>query len=174
MALDVTQMFMARVRSSRSSNSTGSIASDSGIMAAPPMPWTARAAISTPAESASAHAAEAVPKSARPASSTRLRPRRSPRLPIGIISAPRTSVYAAPNHCNWLVEAIQLGGERREGDVEHRRVQPEREHGDGERGQRPPATINLGCLYVLGHSPVLHHDPHHVKLPAPRRAGTRC
>ena len=38
MALHVTQMFMARVRSSRSWNSAGSIAIDNDIMAAPPMP----------------------------------------------------------------------------------------------------------------------------------------
>ena len=69
-------------------------------MAAPPMPWNARAAMSTPAELANAQAAEEAPKTARPASSRRLRPKRSPRLPIGMISAPRTSVYDAPNHCS--------------------------------------------------------------------------
>ena len=52
--------------------------SESGMTAAAPMPWTARAAISVPASGASAQAADANENKARPATKIRRRPKRSP------------------------------------------------------------------------------------------------
>ncbi len=75
---------------SSGANSTGITASESGKMAAAPMPSTARAAISSPTLAAYAHAAELAPNSARAAISTFLRPNRSPSSPAGSITAAST------------------------------------------------------------------------------------
>jgi hypothetical protein len=55
-----------------------SSASACGSTMAVPMPWTARVAISTPIDGASAQAADDAVQTARPATSTRRRPSRSP------------------------------------------------------------------------------------------------
>ena len=55
------------------------IVSVSGITIAPPRPWTARAASSTPIVGASAAAAEAAVKIVIPIANSRRRPKRSPR-----------------------------------------------------------------------------------------------
>ena len=88
-------------------NSTGSIASESGRIAAAPSPSTARAAISSPADVEYAHAAELMPNSTSAASSTFLRPSRSPSSPAGSTAAASTRLYASENHCRSLVEACR-------------------------------------------------------------------
>ena len=50
----------------------------SGVTIAPPIPWTARAAISASIEGASAAAADAAVKMPRPRMNIRRRPKRSP------------------------------------------------------------------------------------------------
>ena len=59
-------------------NAPERIVSVSGVTIAPPMPCTARAAISASIEGASAAAAEAAVKMARPTMNIRRRPKRSP------------------------------------------------------------------------------------------------
>ena len=71
-------------------NSTGITESDSGKMAAAPIPSTARAAISSPVLVAYAHAAELAPNTTSATSSTFLRPNRSPSRPAGSIAAAST------------------------------------------------------------------------------------
>ena len=71
-------------------NSTGSIDSESGRIAAAPSPSTARAAISSPDDVAYAHAAELMPNSTSATSSTFLRPSRSPSSPAGSTAAAST------------------------------------------------------------------------------------
>ena len=60
-------------------NPADSSANASGRTSAPPAPWAALAAISTPAFGASAHAADAAVNKPRPTASMRRRPSRSPR-----------------------------------------------------------------------------------------------
>ena len=59
-------------------NPADSSANASGRTSAPPAPWAALAAISAPALGASAHAADAAVNKARPTTSMRRRPSRSP------------------------------------------------------------------------------------------------
>ena len=88
-------------------NSTGITESDMGKMAAAPIPSAARAAISSPALAAYAQAAELAPNKTSAASSTFLRPSRSPSRPAGSIAAASTRLYAAAIHCKSLVEACR-------------------------------------------------------------------
>ena len=90
---------------SSGANSTGMMASASGMIAAAPRPSTARAAISSPEVTAYAQAAELTPKVASPVISTRLRPQRSPSIPAGSTAAASTRLYASLNHCRSLVDA---------------------------------------------------------------------
>ena len=53
-----------------------------GMISAPPTPISARAAMSRLAEPDQAAQSEPAPKRSRPAVSARLRPKRSPRLPV--------------------------------------------------------------------------------------------
>ena len=75
---------------SSGANSTGITESDSGKMAAAPIPSSARAAISSPVLVAYAHAAELAPNRTSATSSTFLRPSRSPSRPAGSIAAAST------------------------------------------------------------------------------------
>jgi hypothetical protein len=67
-------------------------ASAVGAITAAPAPCTARAAISSGADGASAHASEAAPNVASPMRNTRRRPTRSPTRPAAISRPPKTSV----------------------------------------------------------------------------------
>ena len=80
---------MARGRSS-SVNRTGITAMDMGRITAALSPRMARAAISSPAEVAKAHARELTPNTARAISSIFLRPSRSPSIPAGSSAAAST------------------------------------------------------------------------------------
>ena len=66
--------------------------SDSGITAAAPRPWKARAAISASEEVLSAEAIEATVNSVMPPSITRRRPSRSPRVAAGSMKVANASV----------------------------------------------------------------------------------
>ena len=62
-----------------------------GTKSAPPMPWTARAAISSPGPAARPHHSEAAANTAVPSANTRRRPKRSPAAPPISIRAARHS-----------------------------------------------------------------------------------
>ena len=66
---------------SASLNAAETTAMDSGKTIPAPSPSTARAAISSPADDDSAHHTDAARNTARPPSSSRLRPNRSPVTP---------------------------------------------------------------------------------------------
>jgi hypothetical protein len=68
------------------------IESVAGMIRAAPTPMAARAAITSPADEASAPATDAAPKSVVPAWSARLRPKRSPSVPIVRRSPAKTSM----------------------------------------------------------------------------------
>lgn len=70
-----TPIARARCRGSVIVDTT--IANATGLSIDPPTPWAIRAAISTSTVGASAHTAEAKPKTARPSRNTRRRPTRS-------------------------------------------------------------------------------------------------
>jgi hypothetical protein len=57
------------------------MASDPGVSRAPPMPWNARAAFSTPIVGAQAHSADATANHTTPTRNTLRRPNRSPKEP---------------------------------------------------------------------------------------------
>ena len=82
---------MARVRSRATVKIERMMASVDGMMVAPPTPMSTRAAMSHSADGAKAASAEARPKIAQPASSTRLRPRRSLRAPADTSKPASTS-----------------------------------------------------------------------------------
>ena len=73
-------------RGGRRGTAAASRVSDSGMIAAAPAPWTARAAMSTSALVASADAIEASANTAMPATNTRRRPHRSPSVAAAIMS----------------------------------------------------------------------------------------
>ena len=68
------------------------IDSVAGMIAAPPMPITARQAMIAPGSFINAAEAEAAPKIARPMVSTRLRPKRSPSAPTVSSRPAKTSM----------------------------------------------------------------------------------
>jgi hypothetical protein len=68
------------------------IESVAGMMSAPPMPITAREAVSISLVVDSAAATDEAPKMSRPMLSARLRPKRSPRLPMVSSSPAKTSM----------------------------------------------------------------------------------
>ena len=68
------------------------IASEPGVSSAPPMPCSARAAMSTPMSGASPHSAEASANQITPMRKIRRRPSRSPSAPPSRISPARVSV----------------------------------------------------------------------------------
>jgi hypothetical protein len=76
-----------------------------GMMAAPPMPITARAPMSMPAEPANAAVAEPRPKMARPTWRAPRRPKRSASMPAVRSRLANTSTYVSTIHCCWLAEA---------------------------------------------------------------------
>ena len=57
------------------------MASDPGVSSAPPTPWNARAALSTPIVGATAHSSDATANQTTPTRNTRRRPNRSPSEP---------------------------------------------------------------------------------------------
>ena len=69
-----------------------------GMTTAAPIPWTARAAISIPADGARAQAADAAVKVASPTAKSRRRPNRSPSAAAGIMPAAKASVKALTVH----------------------------------------------------------------------------
>ena len=75
------------------------------MIAAPPMPCTARAAISISGVVATAHAADAAANSAMPAVKTRLRPKRSPRATAIRMKLAKDSEYALMNHWRSSMDA---------------------------------------------------------------------
>ena len=90
-AEDPAQVPIARPRSP-SGKCALMIARLLGTSSAPPIPCTARAAISTPAPGAIAQATDAAVKTATPIAKTRRRPNRSPAAPPTRISAPSISM----------------------------------------------------------------------------------
>jgi hypothetical protein len=76
----VPKMPSTRVRASPG-KVTCTIASTCGYSSAPPTPCNARAAIKTPLDGASPHAADAALNRASPSTNMRLRPNRAPRQP---------------------------------------------------------------------------------------------
>ncbi len=80
----------ARIRNRSSVNTVRNSASVDGIRPAPARPCTTRAKISSPAEGAIAAAADAAPNARLEISSRRLRPIRSPRLPM-VMSSPAST-----------------------------------------------------------------------------------
>ena len=81
------------------------IESVAGMISAPPTPIAARTAISWLAVSTNRTARLAPPKSASPACSARLRPKRSPSVPIVSSRPANTSRYESTIHCSVEVEA---------------------------------------------------------------------
>jgi hypothetical protein len=79
-------------------NASVRIAIESGITSAAPAPCTARIAIRKPTLGASAQAADAAQNRARPAASSRRRPKRSPSAAPVIINTAKLSVYAFTVH----------------------------------------------------------------------------
>jgi len=90
---------------SASPNAAGTTARDSGNTIPAPRPITARAAISSPAETDSAHHTDAARNTPSPASSSRLRPKRSPITPAGSMIPASVSRYASTIHCRSRVLA---------------------------------------------------------------------
>ncbi len=90
---------------SASLNAAETTARDSGNTIPAPSPITARAAISSPAETDSAHHTDAPRNTASPASSSRLRPNRSPASPAGSMTPANAREYASTIHCRSLVLA---------------------------------------------------------------------
>src|SRR5215472_3162569 len=80
-------------------------ASARGAIRAAPAPCSARAAISQPALSESAQAADATANRARPLANMRLRPKRSPRAAPVIRSTARLRTYALTVHSRSATEA---------------------------------------------------------------------
>ena len=82
---------IARARSS-GTKAASMIARLPGVSSAPPTPCSARAAISTPTDGATAHSAEATVNQAMPITNTRRRPMRSPSAPPNRISEASVSM----------------------------------------------------------------------------------
>jgi hypothetical protein len=76
-----------------------------GMSIAAPRPMTERAAIKRPGDGANAPSAAAAPNTTSPRSSTRLRPKRSPRAPPVTTRPAKTMLYAAKIHCRSLASA---------------------------------------------------------------------
>src|ERR1039458_4323 len=95
--LTPAQMPTAFGRSSLS-NSTVRAEIDMTITPAPPRPMSTRAAMNSPTDVESAHAADPTPKSTREMRRTFLWPERSPRRPAGNIAAANTRKYPDENH----------------------------------------------------------------------------
>ena len=84
---------------SRPSNSWPMSASPVANIAAPPMPWSARAAIRSAGSRAAPHATEAKMNTPRPTTNTVFRPKRSATDPHVRISAASVRAYASITHC---------------------------------------------------------------------------
>jgi len=85
----------------------------SGITAAPPSPWIARAAVSSHDDVASPAASEASVKTTRPARNIRRRPMRSPIADAVSRNAANGSVYALTNHwrlCSDACRSVRITG----------------------------------------------------------------
>ena len=90
------QAALARARSWPGVVASARTASPQARTAAPPMPWTTRAATKSPVPSASTHATAPRPSTTSPPTSVRRRPMRSPTAPVA------SSVAASP----MLIELI--------------------------------------------------------------------
>jgi hypothetical protein len=84
---------------SRSGKVATITASELGVRSAPAIPWSARNAISSPIEGASAHSKEAAPRPPTPTANTRRSPNMSPTDPPSRINEPSVSRYALLTHC---------------------------------------------------------------------------
>src|SRR3954447_846944 len=123
---------MAVARARPAGNSWATRASETANMAAPPMPWSARATFRNVASGATAQSADAAEKTARPAENTRLRPSASASEPAVRTRAARESVGV--DHPLHVAEAgPEVVADRRERHVDDRDVeqQHERRHRDG-------------------------------------------
>ena len=117
----------ARARSSGTKHAE-MIARLPGTSSAPPIPCSARAAISTSVFGAAPQMTEAAVKEARPNTNTRRRPNRSPSEPPRMISAPRVSRYASVIHCRSLSPVCRsraMVGRATLTTVESRKATPE-------------------------------------------------
>ena len=114
------------------------IVSVSGITIAPPRPCTARAASSAPIDGASAAAAEASVKMARPIENSRRRPKRSPSAAPVRSSTAKVSVYALTVHSRPREAGVQVLADHRQRGRHDEVV--ERDHEERHRGdrERPP------------------------------------
>src|SRR5262249_26916926 len=95
---------MARERSS-SRKEASRIARLPGMRSAPPMPWSARAAMSASSVQASEQSTEATPNQRTPMMYTRRRPYRSPSDPPSSMSAASVRVYAFTTHWSASIDA---------------------------------------------------------------------
>jgi hypothetical protein len=86
------------LRSEPSSNVTETIEKTEGARIAPARPWSARAAISIPAEVEKPHRSEKAAKSKRPSMKSRRRPSRSPDRPPRRRKPPKVKAYALTTH----------------------------------------------------------------------------
>src|SRR5215217_8738979 len=126
---------IASARSRRSVNTFEISDSVEGNTIAAPTPITERAAISAPALSVSPPARLARPKTDRPASSIPLRPNRSERLPMASIDPANSKLNASTTHCSCELDAMQLANERRQRDVDDRRVEIDHNRRQQQRDQ---------------------------------------
>lgn len=90
---------IARARSART-NTACSVARLAGVSRAPPMPCSARAAISVPTSGARPHSSEATANQTAPTTKMRRRPYRSASDPPSRISAASVRTYALTVHCS--------------------------------------------------------------------------
>ncbi len=101
-ALIPLQMPTAAVRSPGSVNTLRTIDRVEGMIVAPATPSSALAAISSSGVGAYAVTAEAAPNAAVPMSSRRLRPMRSPRLPMVTSRPASAKPYMSPIHSSCV------------------------------------------------------------------------
>ncbi len=126
---------IARARSPRSVNTFVISDSVEGNTIAAPTPITARAAISAAGLSVSPPARLARPNTARPASSIPLRPNRSDRLPHGQHRSREQQVERVDDPLELRVGGVKLANERRQRDVDDRRVEVDHERRQQQRDQ---------------------------------------
>ncbi len=96
---------IARARSVRPVNTLAISDRVAGNVIAAPRPITDRAAMSCPGLVTKPPARLAAPNTASPATSNRLRPNRSDRLPKVSSNAANTRLNASTTHCSWVVVA---------------------------------------------------------------------
>jgi hypothetical protein len=141
-AAAAVQMPMASARSRSSAKTVRRIASVEGMIIAPPMPSSARAAMSCSGDSETAPNTDAPAKRTNPMHNSRRRPTRSPRVPIATSSPARTSEYGVDDPQQLGRARVEVGGKRRQGDVEDGVVHREQQQAHGEHGEDGPAVAS--------------------------------